>query len=1065
MKRAFLLIGCFLAAALCGAEVILDTVFGKSGSPVERDFLAGGAGRFRGPLPSGWKENFAAATGAADVSASPQETFLRFQVHTAAAESGTPVRFIRPLPPLKPGGRYRISAEVRCAADNELKFYFREQGSPYRAFGMSRHRGTGDWQAIVTDVRLPLRDCRFDRSALFFELGGKGEFDFRRVTVTELPEQETNRILLETVFTEKLKPVRVEGLGIFDGLLPEAWQEDFTHWCQNAAIKTETVNEQDSFYLRFTVGGQKRDSDFPGFRCAIPRPETGTGYELTVLAANHTTAEARLTIRRIEYPYLAVAALRIPPGPWKTHRLRGTFTGAVEGELGLFLNFDGTGTFDVAGIKLVECPPGDDRIKRPEPDSPNYLANSCFPLGLPSGWNLDQWRANGKIDFDPTVTGPSGAPALKLAFGGMDHYKNRALAVYSAPFVTAEPGKENTLSFSYKGDGDCSATLLTQNGTVLATRKLSPAGDGWQRIASPFTAPPEDDGIAIHIITLRGDLYLDAFRICQGAAGEYRMRLANEVALAVSPGDASLARIRYADEKPFFDYHIAGDSRPAELKLTAFDLYGDEHPQPVIRFDGKTRHGKALLRLPAGRKLGQFRLEAQLFREGSPASPVSELILTQIERPHYDGSSEAPASSPFGIHVNPYDLGLTAVKAAGCTRIRTHDSGMPYIGWAFLEQEPGKWTFYDAEIGMYRKYGMRILGEFGSCPPWASYYSRNKVDDPKAKNSYAPADREAFANYVRTVAKRYRGIIDEWTFWNEPSLSAGWRTNRIARGDGSYAIDKGKDPAGEYAEFSRIAYANLRAVNPAGKLIAHYADGNGWTEKVYAADAYSACDGIELHTYLNRKTGFPGDGLKEELAEKLASLPRPLKNVYLTEGQGASRGNDVGDLSRRYAGLYRHVVPWKNDEDYMDTADNFVRFPIALLACGVDKVYLYSAHCFTALISRPNYTALVGADGYPLPMLASHSAMTRRLEGKRFAETRLLAPGIPAHIFSDGRHSVAAITGDNGTATLSCTIPGAEWADLYGNPVAAPAAYRGRTLYLSAEAPPGRLAESLSVKK
>ncbi len=112
----------------------------------------------------------------------------------------------------------------------------------------------------------------------------------------------------------------------------------------------------------------------------------------------------------------------------------------------------------------------------------------------------------------------------------------------------------------------------------------------------------------------------------------------------------------------------------------------------------------------------------------------------------------------------------------------------------------------------------------------------------------------------------------------QPHHPSGWE---------QLSFDKGKDPAGEYAEFSRIAFRNLRAADPAGRLIVHDADDldNG-TEKVYRTGAYASCDGVEFHAYLNRKTGFAGDGLREELQRKPAPLPRPLKPVCLTEGQG-----------------------------------------------------------------------------------------------------------------------------------------------------------------------------------
>lgn len=1070
MMRIFCLMLCLAGVVLHGESTILNSVFSRELSRFERDFREQGGGRFRGVLPRGWKENYAVARDTRmDVESRRMEdangAWLRFQAEKKGI-SPTVARFMCNLPPLKRKRCYRIFAVARSSVPGGMRFYFREQGSPYRAFGMVKLRGTGDWEEVVSEVRSFDPGLNLNRSALFFELTKSGVFDLRSIAVMELPDDYGKRILKETVFTEELQPFKVdrrpEKLGLFDGVLPGGWQEDFTHWCPGTAIRTQPQNEQNRFYLRFSVEKAVPDANFPGFRTVLPPLTRGTTYELSALAANRMSEEARLSIRRMDRPYRVVAALRIPRGEWKTHRTKFTFHGDVDGRLGLFLNFEGTGTFDLSALKLAETSPGDDRLKRPSSNSLNILANSCFPLGIGSGWNLDQWRANGTIIADPAQPGPSGGPSLKLSYGKLDHYKGRALAIYSAPFITASPGRGNTCSFSYRGEGKYSAQLRSQSGRILANAALPPTKGAWRRAALSFTSSPDDDSIALHLISEQGDLWFDALRVVEGSAQEYRMQMANEVALAVAPGAASSARIQFSEEKALLDYWISGEAAPAELHLTLFDLYGGRLPQKSVRFDGRNRQGRVELQLPPKRSLGQFRIEAVLMRAGKPVSPVSELILTRIDRPRYF-DKEAPADSPFGIHVNPYDLGLTAVKAAGCTWVRTHDAGMPYIGWAYLEKEPGKWSFYDAELMMYRKYGFRILGEFGTCPPWASNYSRNKVNDPERKLHYAPYDRKAFANYVRTVASRYKGVIDEWTFWNEPSLAAGWRVNRIVHPDGSSSFDKGKDPAGEYAEFSRIAFRNLRAVNPAGKLIAHYVDDlDNWSEKVYRTGAYEFCDGVEFHTYLNRKTGFPGDGVREELQRKLAPLPRPLKPVYLSEGQGASRGNDVGDLSRRYAGLYRHTLPWKNDEEYLESADKTVRFTIALLACGVDKVFLYSAHCFIALVHRPNYMALVGADGYPHPMLAAYSAMTCRLEGLRFVTSIQPLPGAAIHIFSDGQRSVAAVTGDTRPVRLNCRLAGAVWADLFGNPVANPADYRGTTLYLSAPVAAQTLADSLT---
>lgn len=1081
MMKRFLpwLLCLMICVAVRADKVIVQDDFTSAGNPVRHDKRDVGSGCFIGSLPKGWKDNYVGVRDTkieveSEIQREDDKSFMRFRV-LRSEHAGTAARFYRSLPPLIKGKCYRLEFDLRNRSEGEFRIYFRENRSPYRAWGMERCKETGDWKHYRFDIRTPNAELQFDNTGLFFELDGKGLFDLRDIRVTELDGVPAAQNILDSVFTERLKPSHIdrrsEGLSAFDGVLPEPWKEDFTHWCKGALICAKTVNEQNEFYLRFAIEKVGPTSDFPGIMAPLPALSPGRTYEMSIRAANYTDQTARLSVRGVPHPYKVLAALVIPPEKrWGNYRYVFTVPEQFPASVGVYLNFDGVGTFDLAAVRLAESSSGESRLRRPSPDSPNYLANSCFPLGLPAGWNLDQWRCNGTVSADASVIGPSFTPALKLQIGGIPGFWNRELAIYSVPFLAAEPEKENTLSFSYRTTGRYRAILESQSGQQRAVLSLEPtSGSEWKRAVLPFRCAPDDDSVALHLIGQTGDLWLDAVRICSGKDSACRMQMENEVALGISSGDAALARIIFADEPNRISVWIAGKGESAELHWSVFDLYGKEHAQPPIRFDGKNRAFTADLQLPENRGLGQFRVEAQLFRNGKPCSPVSEFVITRIARPRYSGTAEAPADSPFGIHVNPYDIGLTAVKAAGCTWVRTHDAGFPCIGWGFLEKEPGKWTFQDEGLNHYRRYGLRILGELGFAPPWASYYKYDK-DPAIAPRGYAPADREAFANFVRTVGARYRGVIDEWTFWNEPSLTAGWPVSTRHRADGSIEIDRGPDPAGEYAAFSKIAFEQLRKSAPQAKLVAHYADEGGWTGKLCAAGACDFCDGIEFHYYINRRTGFPGDGIAEMLRDKLGGLsPRHGKHprLYMTEGQGASRGNDTGDLSRRYAGIYRTILPWKNEEDYLDPADNTVRYVIALLAHRVDKVFLYSAHCFGGLISRPNYLALVGADGYPHPMLAAYSAMTHRLEGKKFVLTKLLAPNVAAHIFSDGNSSVAAVTGDSlqGKYLLKCGLPGVEIADLFGNPTANPVPYEARTFYFSAPVPAETLAAALSLEK
>lgn len=169
--RLCCLILCLAGVILYGESTILNSVFSQELSRVERDFRKQGGGRFSGFLPRGWKENYAVAQDTKmDVEsrrmAEAGDTWLRFLAKRNGV-SPTTARFMYTLPPLKLGRCYRIFAVARSSVPGGMRFYFREQGSPYRAFGMVKLRGTGDWEEVVSEVRSFDAGLNLNRAALF----------------------------------------------------------------------------------------------------------------------------------------------------------------------------------------------------------------------------------------------------------------------------------------------------------------------------------------------------------------------------------------------------------------------------------------------------------------------------------------------------------------------------------------------------------------------------------------------------------------------------------------------------------------------------------------------------------------------------------------------------------------------------------------------------------------------------------------------------------------------------------------------------------------------------------
>jgi GH35 family endo-1,4-beta-xylanase len=166
-----------------------------------------------------------------------------------------------------------------------------------------------------------------------------------------------------------------------------------------------------------------------------------------------------------------------------------------------------------------------------------------------------------------------------------------------------------------------------------------------------------------------------------------------------------------------------------------------------------------------------------------------------------------------------------------------------------LETEKGKWTFSDDKIDAYRKANLNILGFLGSAPAWASWNPGVKHKYIGFTYFYQPKDEAAFMNYVRTVVSRYRGVIGEWQFQNEPWGASFWHKGYDAA---TGKFEPGESPAEDYAAWSKIAYEEMKRADPSAKMYGFNSfsgpTGGEWTRKVYAAGAYPFCDMIDITT-------------------------------------------------------------------------------------------------------------------------------------------------------------------------------------------------------------------------
>ena len=201
-------------------------------------------------------------------------------------------------------------------------------------------------------------------------------------------------------------------------------------------------------------------------------------------------------------------------------------------------------------------------------------------------------------------------------------------------------------------------------------------------------------------------------------------------------------------------------------------------------------------------------------------------------------ATESPAST-FGVNAHiPSGAIMDSAVDAGIAWIR-----IDFV-WAFIEVGPDQyeWATYDALIDGLEARGLRVYASVVGTPAWATSGS---------EFSGVPDDPDKFREFCYRAAKRYRGRVDAWGFWNEPNLGHFWEGNRWTYLD----------------EILIPGIDAVRTADPdalvAGPDLAHLtsADWDDWLDDI-VSETRDMLDVVTHHTY-------PSDGTARDVTEKL----------------------------------------------------------------------------------------------------------------------------------------------------------------------------------------------------
>ena len=871
-------------------------------------------------------------------------------------------------------------------------------------------------------------------------------------------------VLLESDFGECPVQSDSRAAGRFKGVLPTGWGDSFVGWNKSQA-ESHVVTEKGKRFLRFTISNVGEAGN-PQFATGLPKLADGSYYRLTVRARNNSTGRLSIGIRMTGKPYRYRYERQIGASPeWVEKSWLFKLNNGTGENLALFLLTCGVGTMDVATVRLEQLTaPAEvaEAIPRPAPSTKNFFRNSRLPLGLQAGWNLDRMSSKATATPDLECIGPSGSPALRLESNQQtDSFTGaKGMRLFSEPFQVGDVTVPTYVGLSFKGSGTWHINIISRP----AGKKIEPTSQ-WKRASLEFTPDFAHKSYTLAIAG-SGTLWVDAF--CAWSGDENRPYVsagACEVALGLPPSEIAETRIQFDKVPAAVTYRVTGDWQGGTLKAKAVNVYGKEKLLPAIRLDPATVAGTIDFGVFPETPYGQFRVESWVERDGNRISPMNEMVVTRLKRPVFWGK-DAPRS-PFGCHFLSVDRTIKTMKAGGVNWARLHDAGFEYIGWWWLEPEKGKWEFRDDDIRRYRANNIKIFAQLGTAPKWASYLS--KVDTGRSYPSYhdhyfQPLSLADFANYVTTVVARYKGVIDEYFVWNEPFYTSWWGVD-YDKAKRKYITSK--NPQADFAALTKAAYAAAKAVDPTVKVsgfnTAVWEIGQKWTKGVYDAGGITSCDIIDYHFYTTTAQGFRGshtdsayDCAVGYIRKKEGRLAKP---VYMSEGQcrpGTPDGQRASELAVN-SGLYKHTLPYNCDEDSILKADLICKYVLNVLANKVEKVFLYSGHCYRHLgaAESSDFCVLLGGDGYAHPSLAAHSNLALHIEGRKFLKAIEVANGVYAYLFAGRGRSVAVISGRPGCAAYQLpNAEGLEVSDLFGNPLPAKAAYKGTLVFAEAAMAP-----------
>lgn len=377
-----------------------------------------------------------------------------------------------------------------------------------------------------------------------------------------------------------------------------------------------------------------------------------------------------------------------------------------------------------------------------------------------------------------------------------------------------------------------------------------------------------------------------------------------------------------------------------------------------------------------GVTFGLYRLSVTVTAGGEEV--VGRVIRFGLIDSHLGRSTEG---SIYGVNHHEFISSYEPLAAAGVEWSRL------WFCRQWIEPDRGQWSWnwHDERMAAARQFGLKTIGVLGGIggPAWTS--PGNAPEGYLTTHGF-PADLDAWEEYVRQVATRYRGQIRVWESWNEIMGAAqnerwGWSV-------------------ANYVELHKRTWRVLKEVDPENRVLLS-ADGLRFVQQCLDAGLGADFDGIVPHPYRpghspeagcgNYSVGNVGDVLSVFPAARawLAERGRPDAEVWATEIGWALSGRGWPTVSEEIHGQYLPRT--------------------FLLAQGSGEAANVCWHDFAH-----GMFGICNGQGYPRPAILSFAGLVSRLRDAVPVRRLELEGRLHGFVFRRGDGDVPALWAESG---------------------------------------------------